>query len=196
MKPKTITEKTNLHPRNLDRIGYNFEQLIAKSPELKTFVSVNEYKIETIDFSNPDAVKSLNKALLLSHYDIQNWDIPKNYLCPPIPGRADYIHYLADLLASSNNGIIPEGETVQGLDIGVGANCIYPIIGNSAYGWSFVGTDIDLKAIENCSAIIEENPKLIDAISLQQQTESRFIFKNIITLEDKFTFTICNPCPP
>ncbi len=190
---KTITEKTNLHSRNLDRFGYNFEQLIAKSPELKDFVAINEHNIETIDFSNPEAVKSLNKALLLTHFDIQNWDIPKNYLCPPIPGRADYIHYIADLLASSNNGIIPVGETVQGLDIGVGANCIYPIIGNSAYGWSFVGTDIDLKAIENCSTIIENNPKLIDAISLQQQTESRFIFKNIITPEDKFTFTICNP---
>lgn len=190
---RSITEKTNLHPRNLDRFGYDFKQLIAKSPDLKSFVSVNEHKIETIDFSNPAAVKALNKALLLSHYDIQNWDIPKNYLCPPIPGRADYIHYIADLLASSNNGIIPEGETVQGLDIGVGANCIYPIIGNSAYGWSFVGTDTDLNAIENCSAIIEDNPKLIDAISLQQQTESRFIFKNIITQEDRFTFTICNP---
>jgi 23S rRNA (adenine1618-N6)-methyltransferase len=41
-------------------------------------------------------------------------------------------------------------------------------------------------------AIIEQNPQLVDAISLQQQTESRFIFKNII-LEDRFTFTICNP---
>ncbi|WP_414000346.1 23S rRNA (adenine(1618)-N(6))-methyltransferase RlmF [Flavobacterium sp. W1B] len=193
MKPKTITEKTNLHPRNLDRFGYDFKQLIKDSPELEAFVSFNEHHIETIDFSNPDAVKSLNKALLRSHYNIQNWDIPANYLCPPIPGRADYIHYIADLLAENNNGIIPEGNTVQGLDIGVGANCIYPIIGNSSYGWSFVGTDIDEKAIENCSAIIKANPKLIDNISLQQQTESRFIFKNIITPEDKFTFTICNP---
>ncbi|WP_394344776.1 23S rRNA (adenine(1618)-N(6))-methyltransferase RlmF [Flavobacterium gawalongense] len=193
IKPKTITEKTNLHPRNLDRFGYDFEQLIKNCPELQHFVAVNEHHIKTLDFSNPEAVKSLNKALLVTHYDIQDWDIPKNYLCPPIPGRADYIHYIADLLASTNNGIIPEGETVQGLDIGIGANCIYPIIGNSAYGWSFVGTDIDLKAIENCSKIIESNPKLIDAISLQQQTEARFIFKNIITPEDKFTFTICNP---
>ena len=193
IKPKTITEKTNLHPRNLDRFGYNFEQLIKNCPELNNFVSINEHKIETIDFSNPEAVKSLNKALLITHYGIQDWDIPKNYLCPPIPGRADYIHYIADLLASTNNGIIPEGETVQGLDIGIGANCIYPIIGNSAYGWSFVGTDIDENAIQNCKKIIEKNPKLIDAISLQLQIESRFIFKNIITPEDKFTFTICNP---
>ena len=114
-------------------------------------------------------------------------------MCPPIPGRADYIHYLADLLANSNNGIIPEGEQVIGLDIGIGSNCIYPIVGNHDYNWSFVGTDIDEKAIQNCKKIIGNNPNLVDAISLQLQTEPRFIFKNIILPEDKFAFTICNP---
>jgi len=130
---------------------------------------------------------------LINHYDIQHWDIPDHYLCPPIPGRADYIHYIADLLATSNNGIIPEGDTIVGLDIGIGANCIYPIIGNVSYGWSFIGTDIDEKALQNCKKIIAHNPKLIDAISLQLQIEPRFIFKNIILSEDKFAFTICNP---
>ena len=138
MKPKNTTEKTTLHPRNPHRFRYDFEQLFVSCPELKPFVARNEHGIETIDFSDPEAVKMLNKALLIANYEIQNWDIPKNYLCPPIPGRADYIHYLADLLANSNNEIIPEGETVVGLDIGIGANCIYPIIGNSTYGWSFV----------------------------------------------------------
>ena len=193
MTTKTITEKTNLHPRNPHRFGYDFNQLIASNSELKAFVFTNEYGTETIDFSNPEAVKALNNSLLISEYKIQNWDIPKDYLCAPIPGRADYIHYVADLLASSNDGIIPEGETVQGLDIGIGSNCIYPIIGNSVYNWSFVGTDIDENAIQNCKKIIENNPQLIDAISLQLQVESRFIFKNIITQEDKFAFTICNP---
>ena len=190
---KTITEKTNLHPRNLHRMGYYFEQLITICPELEPFVAINEFNIKTIDFSNPQAVKALNKALLIANYDLQNWDIPKDYLCPPIPGRVDYIHYVADLLASSNNGIIPEGENIQVLDIGIGANCIYPILGNSVYGWSFVGTEIDEIALQNCKKIIEDNPRLIDAVSLQLQTESRFIFKNIITHEDKFALTICNP---
>jgi 23S rRNA (adenine1618-N6)-methyltransferase len=193
MKPTIIPEKTNLHPRNEHRLGYDFEKLITVNPELEQFVFVNEFDTKTIDFSNPSAVKALNNSLLISNYDIQNWDIPNDYLCPPIPGRADYIHYLADLLASSNNGIIPEGDAVQGLDIGIGSNCIYPILGSAIYGWSFVGTDIDENAIQNCKKIIAENPKLIDSISLQLQTESRFIFKNIITPEDKFTFTICNP---
>ncbi len=201
-KTQNTTEKTSLHPRNPHRFRYDFDKLIHVCPDLKNFVSVNEHQIgsseseqakQTIDFSNPDAVKSLNKALLISDYDIQNWDIPASYLCPPIPGRADYIHYIADLLAATNNGIIPEGESIVGLDIGVGANCIYPIIGNAAYGWSFVGTDIDEKALQNCKKIIATNPKLIDAISLQLQIEPRFIFKNIILPEDKFAFTICNP---
>ena len=186
-------EKPNLHPRNSHCSGYDFEILIQHNSELSKFTFVNDFGTQTIDFSNPDAVKALNKSLLISNYNIKNWDIPKNYLCPPIPGRADYIHYIADLLATTNNGEIPKGETVEGLDIGIGANCIYPIIGNAVYNWSFVGTDIDEKAIQNCKKIIEQNPKLIDAVSLQLQTESRFIFKNIILPEDKFAFTICNP---
>ena len=193
MKAKNTSEKITLHPRNPHRFCYDFEQLISVCSDLKEFVFTNEHKTETIDFSNPEAVKALNKALLISNYNIQNWEIPVNYLCPPIPGRADYIHYIADLLADSNNRTIPEGESVVGLDIGIGANCIYPIIGNSAYGWSFVGTDIDEKAIQNCKKIISNNPKLIDTISLQLQVEPRFIFKNIILPEDRFAFTICNP---
>ena len=193
MKENITPEKTNLHPRNLHKFGYDFEKLIISNPDLKQYVFINEYQTTTIDFSNPDAVKSLNKSILMMDYDIQNWNLPKDYLCPPIPGRVDYIHYLADLLATTNNNIIPEGESVIGLDIGIGSSCIYPILGNLLYDWSFVGTDIDNNAILNCKKIIEKNPKLIDAISLQQQVESRYIFKNIILPEDKFTFTICNP---
>ena len=193
MKSKIPTEKSHLHPRNLHRNGYDFEALILVCQELKPFVFTNQYQTQTIDFSDAEAVKNLNKALLLSHYNVTFWDIPATYLCPPIPGRVDYIHYLADLLASSNNNSIPTSETIQGLDIGIGANCIYPILGNALYGWSFVGTDTDEKALQNCKKIISQNPQLMDAISLQLQTEPRFIFKNIIVDEDRFAFTMCNP---
>ncbi len=193
MKTQNSSEKTSLHPRNPHRFRYDFDVLIKACSELKDFVHTNEHNKETIDFSNPEAVKTLNKALLISNYNIQNWDIPANYLCPPIPGRADYMHYIADLLATTNNGVIPKGENVVGLDIGIGANCIYPIIGNSAYHWRFVGTDIAEEALQNCKKIIANNPKLIDAVSLQLQVEPRFIFKNIMLPEDKFAFTICNP---
>ena len=193
MKLKPIIEKTNLHPRNLHRLGYDFGALIAACPELQNFVAVNEHQLETIDFSNQLSVKLLNKALLQAYYDVANWDIPDGRLCPPVPGRADYVHHIADLLASKNDGIIPVGDTVCGLDIGVGANCIYPLIGSAAYNWSFVASDTDKKALQNCVEIIEGNPHLQEKISLQLQPEPRFIFKNIIESTDKFSFTICNP---
>ncbi|HET6992111.1 MAG TPA: RlmF-related methyltransferase, partial [Bacteroidia bacterium] len=108
--PKDSTEKKGLHPRNPHRFRYDFKELIKSSPDLKSFVFVNEYKNETIDFADPEAVKALNRALLKYFYNIQDWDIPENYLCAPIPGRADYIHYAADLLASCNDGKIPKGK--------------------------------------------------------------------------------------
>lgn len=193
MKNNSNPEKSSLHPRNKHRSRYDFDVLLHKTPELKTFIYTNEHGIETIDFSNPLAVKTLNKALLKTYYGILDWNLPEDYLCPPIPGRADYIHQIADLLAAENQNMIPTGEAIMGLDIGVGANCIYPILGNSEYGWSFVATDIDATALENCVSIIEKNPHLSEVISLQQQVNSRYIFKDIIQPEDKFAFTICNP---
>lgn len=193
MKNIPNSEKSSLHPRNKHRYRYDFEVLLHKTPELKPFIYTNEHDVETIDFSNPLAVKTLNKALLKTYYGILDWDLPEDYLCPPIPGRADYIHHIADLLAEVNQNIIPTGNNIMGLDIGVGANCIYPILGNAEYDWSFVATDIDANALENCVSIIEKNPHLTDVISLQQQVNSRYIFKDIIQPEDKFAFTICNP---
>ncbi|GGD31374.1 23S rRNA (adenine(1618)-N(6))-methyltransferase RlmF [Flavobacterium orientale] len=193
MKNISRSEKSTLHPRNKHRSRYEFDVLIQKTPELKSYIFNNEHGIETIDFSNPISVKTLNKALLKTYYDILDWELPQDYLCPPIPGRADYIHHIADLLAEVNQNSIPTGNAIMGLDIGVGANCIYPILGNAEYDWSFVATDIDVNALENCISIIENNPHLNEVISLQQQVNSRFIFKDIIQPEDKFAFTICNP---
>ena len=186
-------EKTDLHPRNKHRFRYDFKQLIESSKELAPFVSVNKYGNESIDFFNPDAVKTLNKALLKYFYSIETWDIPENYLCPPIPGRADYIHYIADLLGSCNDGIIPKGKGISVLDIGVGANCIYPIIGVKEYGWNFVGSDIDTTAIRSANKIIDSNPSIKDSIECRLQKSSTNIFNGIIKTSDFFDFTICNP---
>ena len=186
-------EKTNLHPRNKHRKRYNFKQLIDTCPELNQYVSLNNYGDESIDFSNFGAVRMLNKALLKHFYKIENWDIPKYYLSPPIPGRADYIHYVADLLGESNNGEIPKGKSIKCLDIGVGASCIYPIIGNREYGWSFVGSDIDKIAIDSANKIIESNLLIKGNIELRLQNNSKDIFFGIIKTGEFFDLSICNP---
>jgi 23S rRNA (adenine1618-N6)-methyltransferase len=186
-------EKDNLHPRNLHRQGYDFERLIKTTPELRPFVKLNQYNTESINFSDPDAVKTLNRALLKQFYGIKHWDIPAGYLCPPIPGRADYIHYVADLLAEGNKGVIPAGDQIKVLDIGTGANCVYPLIGNSVYGWQFVGTDIDPVAISSANQIITGNPQIKDNIVCRLQTNSADVFKRVIKTGEVFDLTICNP---
>lgn len=185
-------EKNMLHPRNPHRGRYDFRQLVAASPELAAFVAVNEHGSETIDFVDPAAVKALNRALLIQHYGIKGWDIPEQYLCPPIPGRADYLHYLADLLSASNGGEIPRGKSVRVLDIGVGANCIYPLIGNRVYGWQFVGTDIDPVALGNAQKILDAN-QLGDAVELRLQKSRSAIFSGVTHADELFDLTMCNP---
>jgi 23S rRNA (adenine1618-N6)-methyltransferase len=185
-------EKDKLHPRNKHRYRYNFPELITSCPELFQYVALNQFQNLSIDFKNPDAVKTLNKALLKHFYGIALWDIPEGYLCPPIPGRADYIHYAADLLALSNNGIIPRGKSVKVLDIGVGANCIYPLIGNKEYGWNFTGSETDHFAIRSAKSIIEAN-SLSKAITVRKQNSTEQLFAGIIKPGETFDLTICNP---
>ena len=186
-------EKTSLHPRNRHRFRYDFPALIKSLPGLGDFVFLNPYGDQSIDFSNPEAVRMLNKALLRHFYGITHWDIPDGYLCPPIPGRADYIHYVADLLSASNEGCIPKGKSVKGLDIGVGANCVYPIIGRQEYGWNFVGSDVDHLAIKSASAIVAANPALSRGISIRHQYNKQHMFRGIVRSGECYDFTICNP---
>lgn len=186
------SEKSNLHPRNLHRNSYNFNSLISCVPELKHYVYKNPYGNFTINFSIPKAVKLLNKALLQHFYGIKNWDIPDGNLCPPIPGRADYVHYIADLLAG-NHPQIPTGFSVKGLDIGTGANLVYPLIAHQSYRWNMVGTDINKDSFQNAQHILQQNPNLLSEIELRFQENSNFIFKNIVSSEDKFAFSMCNP---
>jgi len=187
------TEKTKLHPRNKHPERYDFSELIATCEELAPFVKVNEFSDETIDFFNAEAVKTLNKALLMHYYGIRYWDISAGYLCPPIPGRADYLHYAAYILDRSNHNAIPTGTAIRCLDIGVGANCVYPIIGTSEYGWSFVGSDIDQVAIVSASHIVDSNPALSMIIELRLQPNTNDLFLRIIRPGEHFNVTICNP---
>lgn len=186
-------EKPVLHSRNLHQGRYDLEALARTSPNLRPFVFQNEFGNLSIDFSNPNAVKALNQALLRHFYHIEFWDIPEGFLCPPIPGRADYIHHLADLLAVSHAGKIPKGDKIRVLDIGTGANLIYPILGNSSYQWSFVGSEFNPKAILSAQTIIHQNLRLQAKVEIRRQAESSKIFAGIIESEEFFDLTLCNP---
>ncbi|MCP4459968.1 MAG: 23S rRNA (adenine(1618)-N(6))-methyltransferase RlmF [Cytophagales bacterium] len=182
-----------MHPRNPHLGRYDFEVLKQALPALAEFIRPNKYGDDSIDFANPGAVKALNSALLKCYYDINYWDVPPGYLSPPIPGRADYIHHIADLLCTNHYGRIPTGPTTKCLDIGVGASCIYPIIGNKAYGWSFIGSDIDQVSLESAKKITEENITLKGKVEFRWQTDPKDIFYGVIRKEERIDVTICNP---
>ncbi|MCO3062884.1 23S rRNA (adenine(1618)-N(6))-methyltransferase RlmF [Pseudomonas aeruginosa] len=182
-----------LHPRNRHLGRYDFPRLIAGSPELERFVILNPYGRQSIDFADPAAVKAFNRALLQQFYDVREWDIPDGYLCPPIPGRADYLHYLADLLGASHDGLIPRGPGLRALDVGTGANCIYPLLGHHEYGWRFVGADIDPQSLASAAAILAANPRFAAAIELRRQPDRRQIFQGLIGVDERFDMTLCNP---
>ncbi len=177
-------KEKGLHPNNKFNKGYNFDELVKSNPHLKEFVSQNKYGTTTIDFSNPKAVKELNKALLFSFDQLSIWDFPDENLCPPIPGRLDYIHHLADLLS--------EEENIKILDIGTGATCIYPLLGVAEYHWNFVATDIDLDSLDTAQDNIDDN-HLENQIELRQQFNEQHILKGVIEEDDFFTATMCNP---
>jgi 23S rRNA (adenine1618-N6)-methyltransferase len=113
--------KEQLHPRNRfrDRV-HDYPALVASRPALAAFVAPSAYGDLSIDYANPDAVMALNQALLTHAYGLDTWDLPPGSLCPPIPGRSDYLHYLADLLRSRPDDPIPRGASIAVLDIGQG----------------------------------------------------------------------------
>ncbi|MDS6631197.1 23S rRNA (adenine(1618)-N(6))-methyltransferase RlmF [Klebsiella michiganensis] len=183
-------QKPGLHPRNRHQQRYDLPALCQAHPELQGFITLNPVGEQTIDFANPLAVKALNKALLAHFYAVNHWDIPDGFLCPPVPGRADYIHHLADLLAL-DSGTIPVNASI--LDIGVGANCIYPLIGVHEYGWRFTGSEVNADAFASAQAIVNGNPGLTRQIRLRRQKDAKAILTGIIHKNETYDATLCNP---
>ncbi len=185
--------KTTLHPRNKNRERYDLSALVSVSPMLSKYITPNKYGVNSIDFSNPAAVKTLNRSLLRHYYKIKYWEFSDKNLCPPIPGRADYIHHIADLLAENNLGKIPTGYKVTCLDIGTGASCIYPIIGVTEYGWNFIGSDIDPKSVESANNIVNRNLSLKNKVDCRLQQNPKNIYFGVMRKEEKIDVSICNP---
>jgi 23S rRNA (adenine1618-N6)-methyltransferase len=190
---KPGTPRPGLHPRNRHSRRHDFERLVAACPELREWLRRAPHGGLSVDFADPAAVRALNRALLADAYGIRSWDLPAGYLCPPVPGRADYVHHLADLLAEDHDGRIPRGPAVRVLDVGTGASLIYPLIGHHDYGWSFVGSEVDETALASAARILAANPGLAPAIVLRRQQKADAVFEGVVRPDERFDLTLCNP---
>ena len=203
-----INTNTRFHPRNAFTGSYDMEHLCKFHPPLQSFLRVGHTSKalrSTIDFGDPHAVRALNAALLAADYGISEWSsfLPSSCLCPPIPGRADYIHHVADILAASKTGAdatgsndthIPTGPSIRGLDIGTGATLIYPLLGTQTYGWSFIATDVDANSITSARKILSANT--LDSgnskIDIRLQRNKQHALKHVLGT-DRIDFVMCNP---
>ena len=165
------------------------DALVKSLPELSKHIIQAPNGRKSINFSDSLSVKLLNKSLLKCHYGIDYWDIPRGFLCPPIPGRMDYLLAVADEI---NKKAVVD-STVQALDIGTGANLIYPILGATHLDWQWIASDVEQKSIDNAKTIIEKNSALKDTVHVRKQGQPKHIFNGVIKEGEFFDVTMCNP---
>ena len=176
-----------MHKNNPHGGSYDMSALSQALPELAPHIITGQKGQLTLDFANPLAIKALNKAILKKDYKIDFWDLPDGYLCPPIPGRVDYLYHLNDLLPQSND------RSAHVLDVGTGANLIYPMLGSRIFNWRFVASDIDTIAVNCAKQLAKANKGLDKQIKVRQQTDESKLFANIIGKDEYFDITLCNP---
>ncbi|KAF8426874.1 hypothetical protein EV426DRAFT_423823 [Tirmania nivea] len=181
-----------MHERNIYRNGVDFSQLGKDCSQFAKYLVKGPSQI---DFQDPDAVRELTTSLLKRDFNLIV-DLPNDRLCPPVPNRLNYIHWLQDLLDATSGGesddYDPEREVV-GLDIGVGASCIYPLLGCATRpNWKFVGTDIDPLSLHHAQRQLTLN-SLNPRIHLIPTHATTPFFSPPLAAASRLDFTMCNP---
>lgn len=169
-----------MHHRNLHRYGYDFPKLAEAFPELSKYIITTPEGSKSIDFSDFDAVRVFNQALMAHHYGVRHWRLPENALIPAVPGRAEYLHQLSDLIG--------KGEK-KGLDVGCGASAVYCLLGSAIYNYTMVGVDVDDESI----AFAKKNTSTYENIEIRHQIDRGQILKGVMREGEFFDFTMCNP---
>mmetsp|Transcript_18112 Transcript_18112/g.59169 ORF Transcript_18112/g.59169 Transcript_18112/m.59169 type:complete len:475 (+) Transcript_18112:77-1501(+) len=186
-------ESPQLHPRNRHS-HYDLESLATLHPPLHPHVQPSPHRGLTVDFSDSAAVKELNLALFKDYIGAEcEIELPSSALVPAIPGRADYLHVIADLLAEdAEDGEVPMGAGVCGCDIGVGASAVYPLLARAIYGWSFVGTECSEESFAAAVANVRSAGASAD-VALRMQSSPESALEGAVSSRERVAFVMCNP---
>ncbi|KAL6628652.1 S-adenosyl-L-methionine dependent methyltransferase [Neocallimastix sp. 'constans'] len=156
----------------------DFVKLANLYPSLKKYIKYNRRshsRVGTINFKDPRACRELTYALLWCDFNIR-LEIPLDSLCPIIPGRLDYIHWIEDLILNKKNNsnnnkddviFTNENNTshdnildfqIKGIDIGTGASCIYPLLACRLHPkWKMEALELNERSYEYAKDNIERN---------------------------------------
>eukprot|EP00939_MAST-03C_sp_MAST-3C-sp1_P001463 g1463.t1 len=156
-----------------------------------------------INFANPRALIALTKAILLDTFEIK-WDMPEKHLCPPVLNRFNYVYWVSRLLSvpMDYTGLASDGTkdakrntAIIGIDIGVGASCIYPLLGHKTYDWRFIGTECDPISMASARDNVRRNgwEKSIE-IRLADAKRPDVLLGALRKSDgDRIDFCMCNP---
>jgi methyltransferase len=99
-----------------------------------------------LDFKDPKALRALTRCSLKKYFNL-DVEIPPDRLVPTLPLRLNVLLWIQDVLRAAE--IVTEGvsQKVVGLDVGCGANCVFPLVGVRHFDWDFVATEADEEAV-------------------------------------------------
>lgn len=197
--------QADMHPKN--RYRYNmpdFQYLVDAYPELAKYTRKKDEDGQvSLNFKDWDACNELVKAQFLHDFGI-TWTVPKPHLVPPIANRLNYLCFIHDIMSlwslKQNSDRLSYEYKV--LDIGCGANLVYPLLGAAYFGWSFVGCDVNTDALHIAAHNRDLNEALAPLIMLRKivrqpcQGNAEKEPKGIIgacLLDDTFDACMCNP---
>lgn len=203
-RQKCAMEEPGMHPKNIYRYETpNFRQLVDIFPELKQYTIKANDGHAGLDFRNWDACRELVKVQFTHDFGII-WTIPRPHLIPPLANRLNYLCFIHDLIClwSPDPKNRPSYE-YNILDIGCGANLVYPLLGTSYFGWSFVGCDIQMDALLIAARNRDSNPSVSPRIILKKvarqpsqgdgQSATSGILGSCLQDGDMFDACVCNP---
>jgi len=198
-KPTGGSFDSRMHPRNrYFRRKPDFAALAAQFADFAAIVVTDSRGRVHVDWKDPACSVALTRALLRADYGLK-WELPRGFLCPPVPQRVNYVHWIEDLLAGTIETAIKSAHAVRipdeatGLDVGVGASAIYPLLALSLHpNWKMIGTDINEEALRSARANVESNG-LQAKIRLELVGSDSVLLETVRKQSDVIDFCMCNP---
>jgi 23S rRNA A1618 N6-methylase RlmF len=159
----TIAQRTLTSAEILERIETpNFEELARQYPSFRQAWQATRTQQHEKDATFSACVTqeftiALTRALLQSYFALKLPYLEEHHLCPPIPNRFFYVHWIHTQLLNNTNNNNNTEQRKFGLDIGAGASCIYPMLAARHFRSTMVTTEIDDKASALARANVQAN---------------------------------------
>uniref|UniRef100_A0A448Z0J9 Methyltransferase n=1 Tax=Pseudo-nitzschia multistriata TaxID=183589 RepID=A0A448Z0J9_9STRA len=105
----------------------------------------------------------LTRAILQALFRLKLPYLDEQHLCPPIPNRFFYLHWIHTKLISSSRarGFSPldvnRNNNSRGLDIGSGASCIYALLAARYFRSKMLTSEIDPQSVSLACANVKAN---------------------------------------